>query len=180
MKQEEINALLEKMLIEPKAKGFLAHLIYNYTPIDKIGEVEDKPKGDFRCAITKERLVSKKEMIKTNQSAEFSDKLKASFLTAFKDDEINKLIGDNKLAVTGKETTTYMSLETAQVFYKWVMDKAANKDKYINSLLNKIKREATEITEKSPLLIEDYKLATFTLSDSNDVLQNLKNKFKDN
>jgi hypothetical protein len=98
-----------------------------------------------------------------------------------------KLIGDKKIGVTGKDTTTCMSYPAFQEFYNWVITKSLKGDKHINWLLGSIRRSSfIERAEK----IQDVdvqnkvtkinnvnnvvKTATFTLSDTSDVLTKLK------
>src|ERR1035437_1074679 len=143
MTPEQIHASLDAMLANPKAKNFLNHLVRAYTPITNVIKVMEKPKGDFKCVLTRDTLVSVGEI----KVAIEDEKVRAFFLEnlekAFADKsnsatEVEKLIEGKKLAVTGKDTTTFMSYAAFQEFYNWVITKSLKSDKHINWLLGSI------------------------------------------
>lgn len=196
MTNEKVNASLDGMLTDPKAKNFLNHMVRSYFPISKVEKVLAKPTGDFKCALTRVPLVSVQEILEVTQSDEY----KAEFLESIKvilDEKaevkptITKFLGDKKLGFTGKDTTTFLSLEGYQTFYDWVIEKAFSGDKHINWLLNGIKRDAFiaratangsgDTQEKAFKLkskAEGTKSASFKLGDANTGLAALKAKME--
>lgn len=162
-------------------------------PVTNVKKVLHTPKGVFKCVLTNEPLQSVTEV----QKSILDEKVQAFFLDNLekalsnKDDsvkELEKLIGNKKLAFTGKETTTFMTYQSAQVFIDWVITKSLNGDKHINWLLGSIRRESfLERAEK----IQDAgvqkkvnnfknsgkpKTLTIALGDTNDALAQLKAK----
>ena len=100
---------------------------------------------------------------------------------------MDELVGDKKLGVTGKDTTTYMGYLTFQAFYDWVITKSLKGDKHINWLLGSIRRESfvkrAENINDSGVQAKVKKIekqknntATFTLGEANDVLAKIKAK----
>ena len=192
MTTEEIHSSLDKMLGNPKAKNFLNHLVRAYMPISNVEKVMDKPEGDFKCAISKDDLISVQEILEGIHTEQFKADLMKSMKTMFdekadKTTPMAKLIGEKKLGVTGNGTTTYMSAPVAQEFFNWVITKSLKGDKHINWLLGNIRREsfvnrAKNITDdkvqSTVRKIEKKadRTATFTLGDANGVLAQLKDK----
>lgn len=191
MTQEQINATLDAMLENPKSKTFLNHLVRAYMPVTNVTKVMQKPKGDFKCVLTREPLQSVAEI----QSAIVDEKVQAFFVENLGKalssktesvSELEKLIGNKKLAFTGKETTTFMSYQAFQSFVDWVITKSLNGDKHMNWLLGGIRRasfiERAETIQDGGVQkkVEAFKkagkpkTATFALSDSSDVLAKLK------
>lgn len=196
MTTEQIHASLDKMLADPKSRNFLNHLVRAYMPISNVEKVWDKPKGDIKCAISRDALVSVQEILEGLQTEEFKNNT-MTYLKGLFDEKadhttpIAKLIGDKKLGVTGKETTTFMSYPVFQEFYNWVITKSLKGDKHINWLLGSIRRSSfIERAEKiNDAGVQEkvknfkkhnnkVKSATFTLADSSDVLSQLKNKLE--
>ena len=194
MTTEEIHSSLDKMLESHKSKIFLNHLVKAYMPISNVEKVIDKPEGGFKCVISKDDLVSVNEILEGIQTEEFKNNLMKSMKTMFDDNAdkttaMSKLIGDKKLGVTGKDTTTYMSVPIAQEFFNWVITKSLKGDKHINWLLGNIRRESFLKRAKN---INDEKVqstvrklekkvdrtATFTLGDANGALAQLKAKMQ--
>ena len=194
MTVEEIHSSLDKMLENPKSKNFLNHLVRSYIPVSKIEKVWNKPEGEFKCAISKDDLFSVQDIFEGIQTEEFKNDLMKSMKTMFdenadKTTPMAKLIGDKKLGVTGKGTTTYMSLPVAQEFFNWVITKSLKDDKHINWLLGNIRREsfvgrAKNINDDkvqstiSKLEKKADRTATFTLGDANGALAQLKAKME--
>jgi len=189
MTQEEIHSSLDKMLENPKSKTFINHLVRAYMPISKVEKVMDKPKGDFKCVITKDSLFSVQDIFEGIQTEEFKDNFMKSLKTMFdenadKTSPVTKLIGDKKMGVTGKDTTTFMSYPAFQEFYNWVITKSLKGDKHINWLLGSIKRtsfieraeniEDIDVQNKIVNMKKKNPVTTFTLGDASDVLSKLK------
>lgn len=194
MTTEEIHSSLDKMLENPKAKNFLNHLVRAYMPISNVEKVMDKPEGEFKCALSKDDLISVQEILEGIQTEQFKSDLMKSMKTMFDDNAdkttaMAKLIGEKKLGVTGKGTTTYMSVPVAQEFFSWVITKSLKGDKHINWLLGNIRRESfvnraknstDEKVQSTVRKIEKKadRTATFTLGDTNGVLAQLKAKLE--
>lgn len=196
MTQEQIHASLDKMLADAKSRNFLNHLVRAYMPISNVEKVWDKPKGEIKCSISRDKLISVQEILEGTQTEEFKNDT-MTYLKSMFDEKadhttpVAKLIGDKKLGVTGKDTTTFMSYPVFQEFYNWVITKSLKGDKHINWLLGSIRRSAfIERAEKiNDATVQEkvsnfkkhnnkVKSATFTLADSNDVLAQLKSKLE--
>ena len=192
MTTEQIHASLDNMLANPKSKNFLNHLVRAYVPVSNVDKVWQKPDGDFKCSITKEPLISAQEIMDGIQTEEFKKDFMNNVKSIFDDNydktlPFAKLIGDKKLGVTGKDTTTFMSYPAYQEFFNWVITKSLKGDKHINWLLGSIKRETfveraseiedKEVKEKAQKLKKNSSGATYTLGDASDVLLKLKEKF---
>lgn len=136
MNQEQINASLDKMLANPKSKNFLNHLVRAYMPISNIEKVWDTPEKDFKCVLTRDQLFSVSDILKGMHTeefqADFMNHLKSLLSEEKVESPISKLVGEKKMGVTGKDTTTYMSYPAFQEFYNWVITKSLNGDKHIN------------------------------------------------
>ncbi len=199
MTPEEIHAELDKMLADPKSKGFLNHLVYSYMPVTKVEKVFDKPKGIFKCVLTREELLSVQDIFEGMQTEEFKtdfmNQLKSMLdQTGDRTTAMAKLIGDKKLGVSGSKTDTFMSVPAFQEFYNWVTTKALQGDKHINWLLTSIRR-ASSTDGRKPVTNDNTKKefkpkpyhknekpvgpATYTLGDLG-VLQKLKAEIKKN
>lgn len=193
MNQEQIHASLDKMLANTKSRNFLNHLVRAYMPISNVEKVWDTPEKDFKCVITREQLFSVGDIMKGIQTEEFKADFMTHLKSIFSEDKVEspiaKLIGENKMGVTGKDTTTYMSYPVFHEFYNWVITKSLKGDKHINWLLGSIRRASfMERAEK----IQDAgvqkkvenlkKVATsnssYTLGDASDVLSKLKAKLE--
>ena len=181
MTQEQIHTYFDNMLENPKSKNFLNHLIRAYMPISNITKVMDKPEGDFKCAITRDDLISTQEILEGIHTEEFKADVMKSLKTIFDDKAdkttpMAKLIGEKKMGVTGKNTTTFLSV-------------ALKGDKHINWLIggikhssfikrasssndNDLKRQADKIAEKND------RTAKYQLGDANNGLAALKAKLE--
>lgn len=193
MNQEQIHASLDNMLANPKSRNFLNHLVRAYMPISNVEKVWDTPEKDFKCVITKDQLFSASDILKGIQTEEFKTDFMKHLKSIFSEDKVDspiaKLIGEKKMGVTGKDTTTYMSYPTFQEFYNWVITKSLNGDKHINWLLGSIRR--TSFMERAEKIqdvgvqkkVENFKKttgssSTYTLGDASDVLAKLKAKLE--
>jgi hypothetical protein len=193
MTQEQIHASLDKMLANPKSRNFLNHLVKSYFPITNVEKVWDTPEKDFNCVLTREQLFSVDDIMKGIQTEEFKVDFMTNLKTIFSEDKsenpIAKLIGEKKMGVTGKDTTTYMSYQAFQEFYNWVITKSLKGDKHINWLLGSIRRasfiEGSDKTQDAGVQkkVENFKKttgssSTYTLDDASDVLAKLKAKLE--
>ena len=194
MTQEQIFASLDNMLANPKSRNFLNHLVRAYMPVSNVQKVWETPAKDFNCVITKEPLFSSQDILKGIQSEEFQtafmENLKAMF-----DDKIElkspiaTVVGDRKMGVTGKDTTTFMSVPTYQAFCDWVITKTLKGDKHIIWLISGINRnsfmkraeniqdEEVQNKIKSVNKAKD-RTATYTLGDASEALLKLKQQME--
>jgi hypothetical protein len=122
------------MLLNQKTKNFLGHLIKAYYPYKNVDKVWDKPQEKMKCVITKEILISVQEIKDGMQTEEFKTDLMESLKTIFDENRdkttpIEKLLDGKKLGLTGKDTTTYMSLQALEEFHSWVLTKILKGDK---------------------------------------------------
>jgi hypothetical protein len=155
--------------------------------------VWDTPEKDFNCVLTREQLFSVDDIMKGIQTEEFKADFMTNLKTIFSEDKsenpIAKLIGEKKMGVTGKDTTTYMSYPAFQEFYNWVITKSLKGDKHINWLLGSIRRasfiEGSDKTQDAGVQkkVENFKKttgssSTYTLDDASDVLAKLKAKLE--
>lgn len=180
MTQKEIYDSLDSMLSNLKTRNFLNHLIRAYFPITNVDKVWEKPNGAFKCAITKDNLISVQEIINEIQTEDFKEQfineLKSQFTHDPKqENSISKLIGDKKLGLIGKETTTYMSYVALQEFYNWVLNKSLNGDKHINWLLSSMKELQKNVNVQKTKKENDI-TGSFTLGEL-DSFKKLKEKF---
>ena len=150
MTQEQIHASLDKMLANPKSKNFLNHLVRSYLPITNVEKVWETPEKDFKCVITRDQLFSAADILKGIQTEEFKVDFMNHLKSIFSEDKVEspmaKLIGEKKMGVTGKDTTTYMSYPAFQEFYNWVITKTLKGDKHINWLLGSIKPQVGNLS----------------------------------
>ena len=190
MTSEQIHASLDKMLANPKTKNFINHLVRSYIPVSNIEKVLETPKGDFKCVITKEVLVSVQSIFEGMDTKEFKKDFTEHLKSMFSEEKIetpmSKLLGDKKLGFTGKDTTTYMSYTATQEFYNWVITKSLKGDKHINWLLGSVNRntfikrasniEDQDVQKKVTNLKRVSGVSTYSLGDATDVLSKLKAK----
>jgi hypothetical protein len=194
MTTKEIHESLDAMLSNAKTKNFLNHLVRAYFPITNVDKVWDKPKGPFKCVLTKETLFSSQDIMDGIQTEEFKNdfmtNLKSVFIDGVSSEHpIVKLIGDRKMGVTGTDTTTYMSYTAMQEFYNWVLTKSLKGDKHINWLLSSVKRstiidmgqnidDANVQSKVKKAKKQETSASSFTLGEL-DAFKKLKEKFND-
>lgn len=187
MTQQQIHEHLDAMLANPKTKNFLNHLIRAYSPITNVEKVWDKPKGPFKCVITGDELFSTQDILEEIKTEEFKKDFMENLKSVFSDGPksehpIVKLIGEKKMGVTGTNTTTFMSYQTLEEFYNWILTKSLKNDKHINWLLRSIKKETqpeiAQGTNVSRPNMPMVKPTTYTLGET-DAFKKLKAKFKD-
>jgi hypothetical protein len=141
-------------------------------------------------------LCSVSEVMSTLESEEYKEAFFKNLKNVLSDKDadrnvVSKLLGDKKLAVTGKDTTTYMALPTFFVFYDWVITKSLTGNKHINWLLGGIRHqtfleraekiangELQEKVNKMKKTDSGTKRASFTLADVNNGLAALKAKME--
>jgi hypothetical protein len=193
MSKTTIHEKLDNMLSDKKTRNFLNHLVRAYIPVNKVEKVFDTPKGIFKCVLTNEELFSMQEVLEGIHTEEFKENfmthLRSMFEEGNSEHPLVKLIGDKKMGITGKDTTTYMSPQSFQEFYDWVITKAMIGDKHINWLLGDVRREtfmkrAESINDSGvqQKLIKNKtvkeKRATYTIGDASNALLELKKKLE--
>jgi len=182
MTATQIHEALDAMLVNPKTKNFLGHLVKNYFPATNTDKVWVTPEGPFKCVLTKDDLFSVAEILERFNTEEHKIETRAYHSAAIDGDftklePLTKFFGNRKLGFTGKETTTYMSYEALQEFYQWVITKSLNGDKHINWLLGSVKGNFYGKVGK-PVLEKKAIVSTYTLGET-DAFKKLKEKFKD-
>lgn len=194
MTQEQIHASLDNMLANPKSRNFLNHLVRAYMPVSNVEKVWETPAKDFNCVITKEPLFSTQDILKGIQSDEFQTAFMNNLKSMFDESielksPIAAVIGDRKMAVTGKDTTTFMSVQAFQTFCDWVITKSLKGDKHINWLIGGINRnsfmkraaniqdEEVQNKVKKNNAAKD-RTATYTLGDASEALLKLKQQLE--
>lgn len=192
MTKEEVYASLDKMLENQKSRNFFNHLIRAYIPTSNIKNVLDKPEGEFKCAISRDSLISTQEILDGIHTEEFKSDMMTSLKTIFDDKAdkttpMAKLIGEKKLGVTGKNTTTFLSTQVAQDLVDWVMTKILIGDKHINWLMGsinqasfgrKVKSSNTSQKKVEKTIEKNDRTAKFQLGDTNGSLAALKAKLE--
>lgn len=192
MTKEEVYASLDKMLENNKSRNFFNHLIRAYIPTSNINKVFDKPEGDFKCAISTDTLISTQEILEGIHTEEFKTDMMTSLKTMFDDKAdktrpMMKLIGEKKLGVTGKDTTTFLSAQVAKDLVDWVTTKILIGDKHINWLMGsinqasfgrKVKSSNTSQKKVEKTIEKNDRTAKFQLGDTNGALAALKAKFE--
>jgi len=194
MTTKEIHESLDAMLSNPKTKNFLNHLVRAYFPITNVDKVWDKPKGPFKCVLTKETLFSSQDILEGIKTEEFKNDFISNIKNVFTENfdtshPLVKLIGDRKMGVTGTDTTTYMSYTAMQEFYNWVLTKSLKGDKHINWLLSSVRRstiidmgqnidDADVQSRVKKSKKQETSASSFTLGEL-DAFKKLKEKFND-
>lgn len=182
MTREQLHSILDKMIQNPKSKNFINHLVRSYTPMANVQLVTEKPVSEFKCTLTRQSLISYNELLTIVNDKSTQEKMVESVMNMFDESPekracMSELVGDKKLGVVGKQTTTFMSYSAFEIFYEWVMIKTLNGDKHINWLLNSIKRENTEVKHTNTPKVQQTqksKTATFKIGDANNVLESFK------
>lgn len=193
MTQQEVHACLDAMLENQKSRNFLNHLVRAYMPVSNITKVDAKPEGDFKCAISRDTLISTQEILDGVRTEEFKNDLMTSLKNMFDDKAdkttaMAKFIGEKKVGVTGKGTTTFLSVPVAQELVNWIMTKALSGDKHINWLISNIKHSsfanrASSLNESAKNKLEKIadkndRTAKYQLGDANSALAALKAKLE--
>ena len=186
MTSKQIHASLDKMLEKNNSKNFINHLVKSYMPISNVEKVfSEESKTEMKCVITGDELISVNDIVNILNSEEtkenFMQLIKGTFTqTTDVDSNLKEMFGDKKLAVTGKNTNTYMSYDTLSAFYDWVFSKSLNGDKHINWLLHSVmpKNPFNRNTNRNSNFKQPKQNAsTYTLGDASSVLAELKSKF---
>lgn len=177
MTQKEIHEHLDEMLSNQKTKNFLGHLIKAYYPYKNIDKVWDKPQEKIRCVITKDELISVQEIMNGMQTEEFKNDFKESLKTMFDENRdtttpIQKLLDGKILGFTGKDTTTYMSLQAIEEFHAWVITKVLQGNKEVMWYTNSGNKKSTQKPKEEPKAS-----SAFTLGEL-DSFKKLYEKFK--
>jgi len=148
MTKEESILNLDNMLLNPKAKNFVNHLVRSYMPITNISKVIEKPKGVYKCVITGE------ELNETNSGVTGKD------TTTFMSEEGNKIFTE---WVTSKAFK-------GDKHMNWLLKSI--KHSSLIPIAEKIKDQIVQ--NKVEKLNSAKKTLTYTLGDSSDVLAKLK------
>ena len=73
MSREDILKKLDDIFANKKARSFINHLVRAYVPNNKVDKIFIKPKGDFKCTLTNDMLISVNEILDGVNTDEFKD-----------------------------------------------------------------------------------------------------------
>lgn len=176
MKPEQIFKQLDEMLQNPKAKGFLNHIIRSYIPVTNVTKVVERPKEEFRCLLTRVPLQSLDDIMAGLNELSFMNDFKEFCSVMFEkgtdtNSPIANLVGERKLAVTGTETSTYMSYDAYRVFLEWITNKLVLGDKHISWMIKSMRTGQDESMRElypdrpAKVQVPKVKEATYTLGE---------------
>ena len=148
---EEQNAI-QKLYEDPKAKGFVNHLIGAYLPIHKPQKVWEFDKGQkAKCNVCGKELMSLGEALGRiwNASEEFKTDTIDHFRKSLKGQDISpeehpmyKHVSKGRiLAWTGEKTDTFLCMECIKDLLDLVQTGLLMGDKNLSWRINKIQRE---------------------------------------
>ena len=162
---EEQNAI-QKLYSDPKAKGFVNHLIGAYLPIHKTSKVWNFKSGQkHKCNVCGKSLLDIQEAFENLSKND--DKLKKEFAPFLskqvKGEEIRleehpfyKYVSQGKIqAFTGEKTDTLMCHGCVKDLLNLVQTGLLTNDKNIAWKVNKMKREGIFDTFQNSTVIED-------------------------
>ena len=195
MTQTEIFAKLDEMLVKPKSRNFLNHLVRSYVPSSKTDKVWEAPEGEFKCVLSGVELFSLDELYLQMHTEEYMKAFKKGMLMLLNENKhenpLFTLMGDKKLGIKGTNTNTFMAADVYHSFMEWVITKSFKGDKHISWLLGSVRREQfldvaqlsddKQVAKKAKDLekqITKDNTAKYSLGDANDALLKLKQKME--
>jgi len=161
---------VQELYENPKAKGFVNHLIRAYLPIHKISKVWDWEKGQsHKCNVCGQKLISIAELMEATRKPEFMETFMDNMKKMVNEEEIKrednpyiKVVGKDKVqGFTGQKTDTCMCMRCCQDLLDLTQTGILMGDKNINYQVNQMKRDMVFNTfqESSKLDDEDKKKA---------------------
>jgi len=141
---------IEQLYDDPKAKGFVNHLIKAYLPTAKIQKVWDWKEGQkHTCNVCGQKLVTIGELFAVTQTEQFKtdfiDGLKKQIKgeASVKDDNpyIKALGKDKQLGYTGQKTDTCMCHQCCQDLLNLVTNGMLCGDKNLNYQVKQMQRD---------------------------------------
>ena len=144
MNEKSILEKLDSLYEDKKSQKFIDHLVKSYIPKGKLENVIEVPKGRFRCAITNLQLVAIENIFdeigedieKKNQ---FVDYMGSDYdLTKLPKLEI---LNHKSIPVTGKNTDTFLCVESYRALVKWIQKKISIGDKHVYWLIKEMQAE---------------------------------------
>lgn len=182
MSRENIMKELDDLLENKASRGFLNHLVKAYLPVTNVEKVFMKPKGSFKCSLSKESLISVNEIIKEMHSDEYKDNFMKYLHNMMNPDTemetpVSALLNGRMLAVQGTKTDTLMALPVYHVFQEWIIQKTLQGDKHINWLMRANNPFAKKSERKTKGTVAREVRATYNLGDMPE-LQALKDKME--
>ena len=148
----EEKSAIEKLYAEPKAKGFVNHLIGAYLPVSKPTKLWSwKPGVRHQCNICSKKLISVDEVL--NGMIQQDEKLRAEFMpflqkqingeeVKVEDHPMYKHVTQGRvLGWQGKETDTVLCLDCIHDLLGMVQNGLLMGDKNITWRVNKLRRE---------------------------------------
>lgn len=185
MTSEQISEVLDNLLSNPKSKNFLTHLIKAYFPVSKIIRISEKPRGKFKCVLTKSNLISFNEILAEATSKAYKDNLKNFWEGMTKnymdrDSPISDILINKNVGVTGSNTETYMSYGAYLEFFNWITLKILSGNKHINWVVKSMQASKDDLNpfakykESAP---SSAMVSTFNIGDT-DSFKKLKEKLE--
>ena len=148
----EEKSAIEKLYAEPKAKGFVNHLIGSYLPISKPTKLWSwKPSARHQCNVCSKKLISIDEVL--NGMIQQDEKLRAEFgpflqkqiqgeELKVEDHPMYKHVTQGRvLAWQGEKTDTVLCVECIRDLLGMVQNGMLMGDKNITWRVNKLRRE---------------------------------------
>jgi len=193
---------IQKLYSDPKAKGFVNHLIRAYLPIHKIEKLWEWKDGQkHACNVCGQKLVTIGELFAVTQTEQFKTdfveglKKQISGEASVKDDNpyIKALGKDKQLGYTGQKTDTCMCHQCCQDLLDLTVNGMLCGDKNLNYQVNQMQRdqvfshfdESPAIDDEAKAQVKEIKKRVdkdrkiTTLGDL-EVLQELKKKMESN
>lgn len=183
VEKTKINDKIEALYADKKARNFFNHLVRSYYPIKNLERVMTRPTGSFKCIISGDKLTSVEEVMDNIKSEEFKRDLPNLLKSSIRLDEnqIEKIGGS--LAMTTKDTNTYMSIQTIDIFRNWVAVKILNNDNHITWLAKDMIKNTDDGQVKNSLnskfkknKVRSGENTTVTFGDAFESLRALKDK----
>lgn len=171
-----------------KNKGFFTHLIKAYLPKKSVAVAVKEPESKkvrVRCVFSQKNLITAEKLIAESQSDSFKKNLD-TFIKSFDVDKgcftsvtpMEQLLNGRTLALTGKDTKTFLSQEAYLAFINWVMTKFLEGDAHIKWLLNGMTNNPfSKPKKKKPQVYSTPGFKKSTMGDMS-ALQALKEKME--
>jgi hypothetical protein len=158
---------VQELYENPKAKGFVNHLIRAYLPVNKIEKVWGWEKNHKRtCNVCGQKLVSVGELLEAVKKPEFMENFIDNMKKSVNGEEIKrednpylKAVGTDKVqGYTGQKTDTCMCHQCCQDLLNLVTNGMLCGDKNLNYQVNQMRRdEVFNHFSESPNLVEQDK-----------------------
>ena len=147
---EQMKTKIEQLYDDPKAKGFVNHLIKAYLPTAKIQKVWDWKEGQkHTCNVCGQKLVSIGELFNATRSEGFMENFMENLKKEIngkpvkrEDNPYLKVVGTDKVqGFTGEKTDTCMCHQCCQDLLNLVTNGMLCGDKNLNYQVNQMQRD---------------------------------------